>query len=193
MVKRILVVDDDTEAHPALQEALEVTGGFEVFMCSDPRAALGQAKLLRPDLIVLDVVMPMVSGVEVAKRLQTHPDTAAIPILYLTAFAGYVEQGETVEEAVQREVMEEAGVAVGEVVYYASQPWPFPSSLMIGCFAHALSEDFEVDSVEITEARWFTREELREALDSPDQAGFSFPDRLAIAHHLIRAWCDRPF
>ena len=91
MVKRILVVDDDTEAHPALQEALEVTGGFEVFMCSDPRAALGQAKLLRPDLIVLDVVMPMVSGVEVAKRLQTHPDTATIPILYLTAFAGYVE------------------------------------------------------------------------------------------------------
>ena len=91
---RILMVDDDTEAHLALQEALEATGRFEVFMCSDPRAVLGQAKLLRPDLIVLDIVMPVISGIEVAKRLRVHPDTAAIPILYLTAFADYLEPAE---------------------------------------------------------------------------------------------------
>lgn len=89
-VTRILVVDDDTEVHPALQEALEAAGDFEVFMCSDPRAALSQAKLLRPDLIVLDVVMPVISGVEVAEQLRANRDTAAIPILYLTAFAGYL-------------------------------------------------------------------------------------------------------
>ncbi|HYS45280.1 MAG TPA: NAD(+) diphosphatase, partial [Rhizomicrobium sp.] len=75
------------------------------------------------------------------------------PQLY-SAFAGFVEPGESMEEAVRRELREEVGLEVGAVSYHAAQPWPFPSSLMLGCYAQALSRDFEIDGHEIGAARW---------------------------------------
>ena len=81
-----------------------------------------------------------------------------------SALAGFVETGETIEAAVGRELFEEAGIAVTDVRYIASQPWPFPSSLMIGCCARAVSRELTIDTAELDDARWFTRDEVAEAL-----------------------------
>jgi NAD+ diphosphatase len=108
-----------------------------------------------------------------------------------SALAGFVDQGESLEEAVAREVKEEVNLAVDQVRYIASQPWPFPMSLMLGCFARVTGETFEVDPFELAEARWFERSELQQALAGPNPAmGFSVPGRLAIAHHIIKAWVE---
>jgi NAD+ diphosphatase len=110
------------------------------------------------------------------------------PAGMFSALAGFMEPGETIEEAVARELMEEAGVKVSEVTYYATQPWPFPSSLMIGCFARAESRDIKVDENELAEARWLERPLARELIQGKKVAGFSIPPPIAIAHHLIKAW-----
>ena len=103
--------------------------------------------------------------------------------------AGFVEPGESIEEAVSREVREETNVEVGQVRYHSSQPWPFPATLMIGCVADAVSEEITVDGVEIASAAWFTRSQVREALaGSSDE--LALPGPIAIAHHLIRAWVE---
>lgn len=106
-----------------------------------------------------------------------------------SALAGFIEPGENLEDAVRREIREEAGVEVGGVRYIASQPWPFPSSLMLGCLAEGLSETIELRDGELAEARWFTRAELSAALATPDPNGpLALPGRVAIAHHLVRAY-----
>lgn len=102
-----------------------------------------------------------------------------------STLAGFVEAGESLEHAVRREVAEETGVLVGEVSYRGSQPWPFPASLMIGFRAHALSTDVTVDGVELTEARWFSRDELAEAVRSGDVIP---PGRASIARALVEEW-----
>jgi len=107
------------------------------------------------------------------------------PSMY-SCLAGFVEPGETLENAVRRETEEEAGIAIGRVAYHASQPWPFPHTLMIGCYAEALSEDIAIDD-ELDDARWFTRAEVRSVLNG-DEAGFRMPPRGAIASLLVRDW-----
>jgi NAD+ diphosphatase len=111
------------------------------------------------------------------------------PGALFSAFAGFVEPGETAEEAVRRELREEVNLRVGAVHYHASQPWPFPSSLMIGCYAQALSRDFAIDGHEIGEARWLDRADARTRLTGEVQDdSIVLPVSIAIAHHLIRAW-----
>ncbi len=106
-----------------------------------------------------------------------------------SALAGFIEPGETLEEGVRREIFEEAGVRIGAVRYVRSQPWPFPSSLMIGCIAEAESEAIQIDPAEIEEARWFSLEEVRAALAGSTDP-LAVPPPFAIAHHLIRAWAE---
>lgn len=104
-----------------------------------------------------------------------------------SCLAGFLEPGEAIEAAVRREVFEEAGVHVGQVSYLSSQPWAYPSSLMIGCHGEALTEEITLDTVEMDDARWITREELMDA-----HAGLRsdiLPGRKgAIAHFLLRNW-----
>jgi NAD+ diphosphatase len=105
-----------------------------------------------------------------------------------SALAGFVEPGETIEAAVARELKEEAGIDVADVRYVASQPWPFPSSLMIGCRAQALDDRLTVDFTELDDARWFTREEVEAAVAGGENAPFLPPPRWAIARTLLDNW-----
>jgi NAD+ diphosphatase len=115
---------------------------------------------------------------------------ARFPEKLFSAFAGFVEPGETMEEAVRRELMEEANLAVGAVTYHASQPWPFPSSLMLGCHAQAVSRDFRIDGVEVTDARWLTKAEARRRLADDTEDDMRMPGTIAIARLLIRDWAE---
>ena len=104
-----------------------------------------------------------------------------------SALAGFMEPGETIEDCARREVFEEAGIRVGKVDYYASQPWPFPANLMIGLIGEALNSDIVVDQVELEDARWFTRAEALAMLADTHPDGMKVPTPMAIAHHLLRA------
>lgn len=107
-----------------------------------------------------------------------------------SALAGFLEPGETIEDAVRREVLEEAGITCAHVTYFASQPWPFPSSLMIGCFARASSTEVVIDTTELEDARWFTRDEVQTMLAGTHATGLSAPKPFAIAHHLLKAFAE---
>lgn len=101
-----------------------------------------------------------------------------------SCLAGFLEPGETIEDAVRRETFEEAGIRVGEVRYETSQPWPFPASLMIGCSGEALDGEIRVDREELEDARWFDREELRAMVSGRHPDGLRLPPPIAIARHL---------
>ncbi|MDR6787129.1 NAD+ diphosphatase [Sphingomonas sp. BE138] len=114
---------------------------------------------------------------------------AAWPAGRYSALAGFLEPGESIEEAVAREIGEEAGVRVRDVRYVASQPWPFPSQLMIACVARADDDAITLDANELEHAMWVTRDEVRAAL-AGEAGAFGAPPPYAIAHSLLRAWAD---
>jgi NAD+ diphosphatase len=112
-----------------------------------------------------------------------------------SALAGFVEPGESIEEAVRREVLEEAGIRVGDVTYFASQPWPFPSNLMIGCFGEALTEEIRIDPSELQDALWLPRADVRACFSGDGATAdgrIEIPPADAIAHHLLKTWADVP-
>jgi NAD+ diphosphatase len=127
------------------------------------------------------VIMAVVDGRD--RLLLGH--SAHWPENRFSTLAGFVEPGESVENAIRREVLEEVGVTVGAVEYRGSQPWPFPASLMLGFRAQALSADITVDGEEVTEARWFARAELRAAVVS---GAVLLPSSTSIARMLIEEW-----
>jgi NAD+ diphosphatase len=117
------------------------------------------------------------------RALLGHSQRFPTTTMYST-LAGFVEPGESLEEAVRREVEEETTVKVGAVRYHSSQPWPFPSSIMLGFHAEGLTEDIRIDPEELRDARWFSRAELR----SPGDHGFALPRPDSIARRLIEDW-----
>ncbi len=112
-----------------------------------------------------------------------------VPTMW-SCLAGFIEPGESIEDAVHRETREEAGITCGRVVYFASQPWPFPASLMIGCHAEALTHEIVVDREELEDARWFSKGEVETMLMHKHPGGLTTPPPVAIAHHIIRAWVE---
>jgi NAD+ diphosphatase len=126
--------------------------------------------------------------------LVTHGDKCLLgraprflPGMY-SCLAGFVEAAETIEDAVRREVFEEAGIRCTDVNYYMTQPWPYPSSLMIGCTARATNEDIVVDRSELEDARWFDRAEAKLMITRKHPDGLAGPHPFAIAHHLLGRW-----
>ena len=163
-------------------------------VCGEPTAALrggqqrtcgscGSDHFPRTDPVIIVVV----TDGERCLLGQSHGRLSQMRMF--SALAGFMDQGETIEEAVRREVAEEAGIRVGAVRYHSSQPWPFPSSLMIGCHADALTTDLRPDDVEMLSVQWFERATVQRALAGED-AELRVPASFAIAHHLIRAWAE---
>jgi NAD+ diphosphatase len=103
---------------------------------------------------------------------------------FYSTLAGFVEPGESLEDAVRREVFEEVGIKIGEVSYHSSQPWPFPASLMLGYYAQALTEEITLETAEMRDAQWFTRAQLQ----NPKALGFNLPPHDSIARRLIEDW-----
>jgi len=126
------------------------------------------------------VIMLVVNG---DRALLGHSTRFPNSTMYST-LAGFVEPGESLEEAVIREVFEEAGIRVGEVHYHSSQPWPFPASIMLGFHAVGLTEEITIDPDELADARWFTRDQMRNSRDH----GFMLPRGDSIARRLIEDW-----
>lgn len=107
---------------------------------------------------------------------------------WFSTLAGFVEPGETIEDAVRRETFEESGIRLRAVAYHASQPWPFPHSLMIGCYGEAITDDIAFDGTELQDCRWFTRDEVRLMMEDRHPEGLKCPPGKAIAHALVRGW-----
>lgn len=109
---------------------------------------------------------------------------------FYSTLAGFVEPGEDIEGTVRREMYEEVGIMIGEVTYLASQPWPFPHTLMFGCWAHALTTDITIDEEELIDARWFTRDDIRAMMAESHPDGYTVPGAHSIAWALIKSFAD---
>ena len=129
------------------------------------------------------VIMLVASGDKVLLGRQKH-----FPPGMYSCLAGFVEAAETIEDAVRREIFEEAGIHCTDVNYYMTQPWPYPSSLMIGCTARATNEEVVVDRSELEDARWFDRNEATLMIKREHPEGLAGPHPFAIAHHLLGRW-----
>ncbi len=158
--------------------ATESTRGGHVRLCGNE--SCGTQHFPRTDPAVIMLIHDG-AGACVLGRQASWP-----PGMHST-LAGFVEPGESLEEAVAREIQEEVGlkVPVNQIVYHSSQPWPFPSSLMLGFHAHCRRADLKVDPVELESAAWFSRDEL---LNSPEDEKFKLPRKDSIARRLIEDW-----
>jgi NAD+ diphosphatase len=144
-----------------------------VLVCSDPACRSEQFPRIDPAIIVL------VSDGERALLGRQ----ASWPLGRYSTIAGFVEPGESLEDAVAREVLEETGIEVDRVDYHSSQPWPFPASLMLGFMAHAVTSQIHLRDQELEDARWFSRAELM-------AADALLPPRQSISFRLIEHWFD---
>jgi NAD+ diphosphatase len=142
-------------------------------------AACGAQHFPRTDPVVITAVLGP-AGVLLGRGHNFQPGV-------YSALAGFMEPGESIEEAARREIHEETGILVDAVCYHSSQPWPFPSSLMIGLLAQAKGGEIAIDAEELEDARWFGREEILDMLEDRHRGGLKLPRPAAIAHHLIRA------
>jgi NAD+ diphosphatase len=162
---------------PRCGGGLVVSGGGYVLTCE----SCGRQQFPRTDPAV---IMLVTDGERALLGRQ-----ASWPSGRFSTLAGFVDPGESLEQAVAREVMEEVGVEVGDVSYFGNQPWPFPSSLMVGFFARATSTEISVDGDEIEDARWFTREQMQ----AEAEAGtLVLPGGISISRSLIEAWYGGP-
>lgn len=114
-----------------------------------------------------------------------------LPEGIFTTLAGFMEPGETIEDAVRRETLEESGIRVGKVTLISDQPWPFPANLMLGCLGEALSFDIDIEDDELEACRWCDRAEVRQMIDGTHPDGDIIPPSISIAHHLITGWLER--
>lgn len=165
--------------------ATEAREGGHVRQCRNPRCRAETFPRTDPAVIMLVEHRPANGGPRRCLLGRHH----RLPPRAFSTLAGYVEPGESLEDAVVREVWEETGVRVSRVAYHASQPWPFPSSLMVGFLAVAESDALTIDREELEEARWFTAAELATFGEWGDEsAQFQLPRRDSIARVLIDAW-----
>ena len=162
---------------PRCGGALEVRAAGHVLHCT----GCGRQQFPRTDPAV---IMLVTDGDRALLGRQ-----AAWPAGRYSTLAGFVEPGESLEDAVRREVAEEVGVRVGEVRYFGNQPWPLPASLMVGFFAMAESTEIEVDADEIESARWFTREQM---LAEAEAGTLQVPAGISISRSLVEAWYGGP-
>lgn len=159
-----------------------VTAAGHVLRCTNPDCATDHFPRTDPAVIML---------VHDGDRCLLGRQSRFPPGMYST-LAGFVEPGESLEDAVAREVREETGVTVGEVVYHSSQPWPFPASLMVGFHAAATSRAVRVDNDELEDARWFDRAELLAAGEPGGEPGrLCLPRRDSISRRLVEDWLGR--
>lgn len=164
---------------PRCGNTVERRSAGHLLVCS----ACGAEHFPRTDPAVIMLVIDDADRALIARNSQW-------PEGRFSTLAGFVEPGETLEDAVRREVFEEVGIAVDKVDYLASQPWPFPSSLMLGFHTHTTATNIEVDRDEIAEARWFTRDELRAATSSGEI--LLPPTGVSISSWLIEHWLGEP-
>lgn len=173
-------------------------------VCGAPTAA-AQGGIFRKCLTCPAEHFPRTDPVVITVVIDTERDRcllgrqASWPAGMFSALAGFIDHGESIEDAVRREVAEESGIDAVNVRYHSSQPWPFPSSLMIGCHADAGTSDINYDDWEMDDVRWFTRNEILHSLAQPaaqlgepglPDGALSLPGPMAIAHTLISAWAD---
>ena len=180
LVVHALALAEWHQAHrhcPRCGGVLDAAAAGHVLTCRD----CGRQQFPRTDPAVIMVVT---DGERCLLGRQPH-----WPEGRYSTLAGFVEPGESLEEAVRREVAEEVGVEIGHVTYFGNQPWPFPASLMVGFFAHALTTEIRVDGEEISHARWFTKEEMR----AETEAGtLALPGGFSISRSLVEAWYGAP-
>ncbi len=168
---------------PRCGGTLEARQSGHVLRCM----SCGRDQFPRSDPAVIMVVTDGEPGTPDERALLGR--SPAWPAGRYSTLAGFVEPGETMEDAVRREVEEETGVRVGEVSYFGSQPWPLPASLMVGFTARAASTDIDVDGSEIEDARWFTREEMRA---QAEDGRLLLPSGVSISRSLIETWYGGP-
>ena len=172
-----------TKFCPRCGGALEVRASGHELKC----VACGRSQFPRSDPAVIMVVAHGEPGSDEERCLLGRQ--SVWPAGRFSTLAGFCEPGETLEDAVRREVDEEVGVPVGEVTYFGNQPWPLPASLMVGFVARAESKEIHVDGAEIEQARWFTRDELREAVATGE---VTIPRSVSISSSLLAHWYGEP-